>query len=464
MANLASPLAFDAAQRTLPELVSIIEKRAPYGAVLLSRTEGLSIALSKREQQIARMPPTQGVVLTAYDGEALVEQATADLDAARLRRLARNLTNSLQIRPGPALDPGPAREASFANTCEIDPAHLSLKEKLERCREIQQRLLSLDSRVVNATVRYSEWTEIKSFANRTRRLHQRLTGVRLFITCYVSDGGSVQYDWMSRDGTGGWELLGVSDDDLLRLRDSALRLLSAEHIEPGVYEVVTAPGVTGTIAHESFGHGVEVDMFLKGRALAPEYLGKTVAAPGVAIYDDPSIPGAYGSYFFDDEGAEATPTEIVRDGVFLCGISDLYSASRMGLPRSANGRRESFERKVYPRMSCTFFGRGTTPVQDLIAGVDRGIYLERWSSGMEDPKGWGIQVTCHFGREIVNGQITDRVFAPIGISGYVPEVLQSISAIGDDFILDGGSCGKGHKEFVRVSSGGPHLRLRARLG
>jgi TldD protein len=83
---------------------------------------------------------------------------------------------------------------------------------------------------------------------------------------------------------------------------------------------------------------------------------------------------------------------------------------------------------------------------------------------MEDPQGWGIQVTCHYGREIKGGKIAGRTFAPVGITGYVPDVLQSITAIGDTIKMDGGGCGKGHKEFIPVASGGPHILLTARLG
>ena len=103
-------------------------------------------------------------------------------------------------------------------------------------------------------------------------------------------------------------------------------------------------------------------------------------------------------------------------------------------------------------------------LDEMIAQVDNGIFLDKWSSGMEDPQGWGIQVTCHYGHEIKGGKITDRVFAPIGISGYVPDVLGSVSAVSNQFKLDPGGCGKGHKEMVSVSSGGPHLLMKARLG
>jgi TldD protein len=115
-------------------------------------------------------------------------------------------------------------------------------------------------------------------------------------------------------------------------------------------------------------------------------------------------------------------------------------------------------------MTNTFFGSGTTPVKDLIGQVEEGIYIPKFSSGMEDPKGWGIQVTGHYGFEIKGGKVTERMYSPVGITGYVPEVLSSITAVGDDFELACGYCGKGSKETVPVTSGGPHLLMKARLG
>ncbi len=87
-----------------------------------------------------------------------------------------------------------------------------------------------------------------------------------------------------------------------------------------------------------------------------------------------------------------------------------------------------------------------------------------WSSGMEDPQGWGIQVTCHYGHEIKHGRVTEKMYAPVGITGYVPDVLASVAAVGSEWGLDTGGCGKGHKEYVSVAAGGPHLLMKARLG
>ena len=266
-----------------------------------------------------------------------------------------------------------------------------------------------------------------------------------------------------RHASAGWDALTFSDEELQSLVDTAIGLHSAERIEPGEYNVISSPNVSGVIAHESFGHGVETDMFIKDRARAASFLNRDVGSSLVDIWDDPSVPGAFGSYFFDDEGFPATPTQIVKKGIFERGITDMYSATRLGIPRSSNGRRQDFSRKVYARMSNTFFGQGNTPVPDLYKKAEDGIYLAKMSSGMEDPKGWGIQVTCHYGQEIKGGELTGRMFAPVVITGYVPDMLHSVTAVGDDLVLGGGFCGKGHKEFALVSSGGPHLLLKARL-
>jgi TldD protein len=366
--------------------------------------------------------------------------------------------------PFETIDPGPPIQKHFDTPLVQDPTLLSPKDKLELCLHLHGQTRALDPRIVNVQVRYSELQESKVFTNRNKQLSQNVLRLRVTVMVVVSDGQQLQYDWLMKEGTGGLELAQFSAEELRALCARAVALLTAEKVPPGMYEVICAPDVSGVIAHEAFGHGVELDMFLKGRARSQQYLGKSIASPLVSIMDDPSYPGAHGSYFFDDEGQLASPTYIIREGVFERGLSDLFSAHRLQMPHTANGRRESFERKIYVRMSNTFFARGGTPVPSMIESVERGIYLNKTSSGMEDPKGWGMQVTGHYGEEIRHGKLTGRLFAPVGITGYVPDILQSVSAVGNDFALSGGTCGKGHKEWVPVSSGGPHLKLKARLG
>ena len=461
--NLPPELA--AAAGNLGHLVSTMEAGVPYASALLTRNSGLQIVVNNREQQVSEISPNQGLVLAAWNGAWFEEAASALLIPEHMQELARQLADRVEIFPSSAaIDPGPPGQAHFATPCAQDPALLSPREKLDMCRELHSKARHLDQRIVNVVVRYLETKESKAFANRAKALSQNVLRLRLTVEMVVSDGQQLQYDWSTKEGTGGLELIQVTDQDLQKLCDSAVSLLAAGRVPPGMYQVICTPDVSGVIAHEAFGHGVEMDMFLKHRARSEQYLGRPIASPLVNLLDDPSYPGGHGSYFFDDEGQLSAPTHIIRRGTFERGISDLFSAHSLGTPRSANGRRESFERKIYTRMSNTFFARGETPVQKMIEGIDRGVYLNKTSSGMEDPKGWGMQVTSHYGEEIVHGRLTGRRFTQVGITGYVPEILQSIDAVGDDFILTGGTCGKGHKEWVPVSSGGPHLRLKARLG
>jgi TldD protein len=352
----------------------------------------------------------------------------------------------------------------FQTTMVQDPSQVSTQDKMDFLREINQRVQALDSRIVNARVNFFEMREKTVFRNRTSDLAQDLQRVNISIMLTALGEKGVVFDWASKHGSAGLEVLEFSDDELEKLVRSTIALLDAGRIDPGEYQVVTAPGVSGVICHESFGHGVETDMFVKERAKAAHFIGKKVGSELVNIYDDPSYPGAFGSYFFDDEGLPAEPTQIVENGVFLRGITDFYSATRLGIDRSPNGRRQDYTRKIYPRMTNTYFGAGETPLEDLLAQVDYGIYIPKVSSGMEDPKGWGIQVSGHYGYEIKNGTITDKMFTPIGMTGYVPEVLDSISVVSSDFSLSAGYCGKGTKETVPVTDGGPHLLMKVRLG
>jgi TldD protein len=116
-------------------------------------------------------------------------------------------------------------------------------------------------------------------------------------------------------------------------------------------------------------------------------------------------------------------------------------------------------------MTNTIFDSGTDTREDMIASVKKGYFLEGMFSGMEDPKHWGIQCIIARGYEIIDGKFTGNVVAPVVMTGYVPDLLGSISMVSTDRESFGnGGCGKGHKEWVKVSDGGPYLKAVARLG
>ncbi|HET7142074.1 MAG TPA: TldD/PmbA family protein [Candidatus Limnocylindria bacterium] len=452
----------------LQEVVRDMERRVPYASALVQSRRGLRLMLQDAEQSVTRADPEEGVVLTVSDGHRLQEAASDRLDPDSVRRLAKELVESAAGRGAQAGEPSfqiavdGSGVGDFATPVIQDPASLSLADKLERFGAVRRRLRDVDARAMQAICAYSESEQRHVFVNRAGLSTQQIRRGHLGLNLFVSDGARQEHMFLIRSGTGGMEVTALTDEDLEHTASVAVELLGAVPVPPGTYDVVADNTTSGVIAHEAFGHGMETDMFLKERARAAEFIGQKIGSDLVTIVDDPRLPGAYGSYFIDDEGQPAEATEIMRHGILLRGLTDLYSATRLGLPRTANGRRESIQRKAYARMSNTFFAQGRSTVEELLSGLD-GIYLCRTQNGMEDPKGWGMQIWTRYGREYRGGKPTGRIFAPVAMTGYVPDVLRNVSMVADDLRSDGGLCGKGWKELVPVSSGGPHIRTRCTL-
>ena len=336
---------------------------------------------------------------------------------------------------------------------------------LSFCKDYCGKLVAADPCVLNAIVGLGSISVSKLFVSENRELDQHYTWINgISFLVYRDHDKVVQV----REGADSHKLADVLKD-LPGLQEKLLhkaRMLTlAKPVTPGVYDVITDPSITGLIAHEAFGHGVEMDQFVKDRALAKEYVGKYVASPICNMRDGAAAVLSAASYFFDDDGVLAGNTQIIRDGILVTGISDLASATQLGTVPTGNGRRESSRRKAYARMTNTFFEKGKDKLADMIASIDHGYMLFETDNGMEDPKNWAIQCVAQYGIEIVNGKLTDNYVSPVVMSGYVPDLLKSISMISDDFrVIGAGSCGKGYKEWVRVSDGGPALKVRVKLG
>jgi TldD protein len=242
-------------------------------------------------------------------------------------------------------------------------------------------------------------------------------------------------------------------------------MLDAERIVPGEYEIICSPEVSGLIAHEAFGHGVEMDMFVKDRALGAEYIDKRVGSDLVTMHEGALCAENVSSYAFDDEGTLAGDVTEIDHGILKAGIADALAAVRLGVQPTGNGKRQNFAHKVYTRMTNTLFDAGNDSLEDMIKSIKFGYLLEAPKSGMEDPKHWGIQVIMNIGREIKDGKLTGKVVSPIIMTGYVPDLLGNISMVGTEREVSGsGYCGKGHKEYVKTADGGPYLKTIGRLG
>lgn len=455
----------DNLEAILSELVRDLERTARYASALYIETSGVNAQANRGEKTANRQARVAGVVFQAFDGTIFHESSTNRLDADALHKLVQDLKREMSKGSAPerTIDPGDELMTRRASPRVHDAALWAPSAYRDRASEALDIIYARDSRIRSANVGMSYNQVKKIFVNRNRRIRQDLLYTNVFLSAFAAEQGTSARAFSFHRNLAGYEATQLEATEYDHFQSIIDDLMRAERIAPGVYDVVTEPEITGLLAHESFGHGVECDQFVKGRARAAHFLNKRVAPEWVSIWDDPNRFDANGSYYFDDEGMAARPTQIVRDGVFVQPLTDLFSSSVTGIRRTGNGRRQSFENKSYARMSNTFFGAGTTPVGEMIASLEDGIHLAGFQSGIEDPHGWGIQFTCNRGYEVKNGRRTGRVFSPVGVSGYVPDILDSIQQVGNEIRFHPGTCGKGFKEFVPVSAGGPHLRFRAPL-
>ncbi len=447
------------------ELVADLEQTFPYASVLWAATDGISMARDRDGTEITfARGRGHGASIRIWDGESFHEVASSDVSPDALRASVLQLKRDVApIKERFRIERLPALEQSWATPLEIDPQSLTLEQRAAALNEQFAEVNWDDPRVRTVRLSTDETRARRIFVDRTRRLRSDRVQISHGAFLFGFAQGKPGFANIRHVRQGGYEHAKFDEEEIERLRSELIELFRAEPVPAGEYDVILAPPVTGLLAHESFGHGVEMDQFVKDRAKARHFIGKPVAASIVSLSDDPTLPGERGSYPFDDEGMLSSPTRVIERGIFVSPITDLMSATFLAHARTPNGRTESWDRKVYARMSNTFIERGETDPAEMLAGLSEGLYLDGFRNGVEDPQGWGIQFTTRVAREVKGGKLTGKIFTPITVSGYVPEILGNVTQVGNDFWIEPGSCGKGFKEFVPVGSGGPSVRTRARI-
>lgn len=460
------------------EVIDDLNKDHDYVSALCTDSKGLVVRIGSRARSISNktMTTERGVVFRVCKNKKYSEYAVNNADwndpAAIIKKIREELAaqdellahTGTQVYETDVLDDEPLTFFGEKETGSL-PEKADIKALADKLISISDKGMKMGENVIECMANAQSTHISKMFLTKNRDLRQSYVYSEGMIAVVVRKDDKVNEDYKSVSGIKGPELFDELEEYLPTVVKNAEELLDAEPIEPGEYEVITSPEVTGLIAHEAFGHGVEMDMFVKHRALGEDYIGKRVASDNVTMHEGALCADNVTSYFFDDEGVMAGDVVEIENGILKSGICDALAAKRLGFHPTGNGKRENFAHKVYTRMTNTMFDSGEYTKEEMIESVKYGFLLEGMESGMEDPKHWGIQCIIQKGREIKDGKLTGRVVSPVIMTGYVPDLLGAISMCSKDRLVFGsGGCGKGHKEWVKVADGGPYLKTKARLG
>ena len=285
--------------------------------------------------------------------------------------------------------------------------------------------------------------------------------VRLSLNVIVEDNGRREQGMAGGGGRLDYSYFteALLQDYAAQAVDQALLNVSARAAPAGTMTVVLGPGWPGILLHEAIGHGLEGDFNRKETSAFSNRIGQRVAAPGVTVVDDGTIPDRRGSLNIDDEGNPTQRTVLIEDGILRCYMQDTLNARLMGVPPTGNGRRESFAHVPMPRMTNTVMLNGDRDPAEIIASVDDGLYAVNFGGGQVDITNGKFVFSAAEAWKIEKGKLAYPVKGATLI-GNGPDALTRVSMIGNDLALDSGigTCGK-DGQSVPVGVGQPTLRI-----
>ena len=459
-------------------LIEILEQDFDFVSILSTDSKGLVVRISQHSKSVGNktMTTERGTVVRVYKDGLYSEYALDRFDPQNPEGTAREIRDTLSAQlevlkncGTDVFETGKLSDEPLELLVEKEteqlPEEVEISSLVELLASLSDKGMSMSEYMLDCTANAQSTHICKLFMTKNRFLRQSYVYSEGNVAAILGKNGQNRFGYAGISGLGGPELFTRLSEKLEYAVTSGLEMLNADRIVPGEYEIITTPEVSGLIAHEAFGHGVEMDMFVKGRALGADYIGKRVGSDLVTMHEGALCAENVTSYAFDDEGTLAGDVTEIEKGILKAGICDALSALRLGTQPTGNGKRENFEHKVYTRMTNTLFDSGKDSLEDMIASIKYGYLLEGMQSGMEDPKHWGIQCILQMGREIRDGKLTGKVVSPVIMTGYVPDLLGNITMAGTECgVFGNGGCGKGHKEWVKVSDGGPYLKTVGRLG
>jgi len=342
------------------QLIEMLSKKYAYVSVLATEVTGTNIVVDKSTTNVTPSGITEsGFVIKVFNGAVYSEFSTNEIEEKSLVSIIETIDALVQAnRSIPAVTVKPLKEEPLTQTFirKNVGKNYSTSETIAILKSYVEDTLKASPLIINARASI-ETTEIsKMFLSKAKDLEQYYTwsNPRAFVLVRRDSNTKYAYDGFGDNSV--QRALKTLKKIMPETAKLAVELLDSVPPKPGFYDVITDPSITGLIAHEAFGHGVEMDMFVRDRARSQEFFNKPVASPLVTMHDGAASTFSVASYFFDDDGVLAQDTTIIDKGILKSGISDALSALELGKAPTGNGRRESYKRKAYPNDEYFFRG------------------------------------------------------------------------------------------------------------
>jgi len=346
---------------------------------------------------------------------------------------------------------------------EIDPRLVGVERKMAALECYDQAAIKIvGDKLANSLVSYSDRVDTETICN-TMGTCVRKESIRTIVHCrIVARDGNILQRAAARIGEPvGFELIErvKPEDFTVKSANLALQLLTAAPPPAGKFPVIFHPSITGLLTHEAIGHNAEADHILSGTSIIEGKLGEKIASDLVTIIDDSTYPGKWGTFDYDSEGTPGAKRVIIENGVLKGYMHSLETAAKMGVKPNGSARAQDYQCRPIVRMSNTYIQPGESTFEDLVKGIDMGVYLRGGEYGyVFCERG---QYTCHAGEAVMirNGELAEQL-RDVSVAGMTLETLANIDAVANDFEMNmPGTCGK-DGQGMYVDNGGPHIRVK----
>ena len=432
------------------------------GELFFERCRSEVLSFDDGRLRTSSFDASEGFGLRAVQGETIGYAHSTEISEQAMRRA----TGTVRLAIGAG--GGTLAAAPQATNQKLYSDHNPLSDstfpaKIDILREMDAYARGLDQRVVqvSATIAASHQEVVILRADGPDVSDSRPM-VRMNVSVIVEQDGQRQTGYVG--GGGRYGLNGMLEPTHWQpLIHEALRIavvnLSAIPAPAGVMDVALGAGWPGILLHEAIGHGLEGDFNRKGTSAFAGLMGQRIAAPGVTVLDDGTIPDRRGSITIDDEGTPSGKNTLIEDGVLVGFMQDRQNARLMGVAPTGNGRRQSFAHAPMPRMTNTYMLGGSVDPKDMVAEIKNGIYAVGFGGGQVDITNGKFVFSCTEAYLVKDG----KVGAPVKgatLIGDGATALRQIRAIGNDMRLDDGmgNCGK-QGQWVPVGVGQPSLLI-----